>query len=680
MLQTLVLALIVANPAIADADEPATQYLQLCNQRVGVVPPARAGLHWGHEVQIGKERYRPVWDSAWAGSDARPVLVRTTDDPGDPGEQPLMPDDAPEPRDELIILTTDELAADSALLPRFMDLRMAEGWEVRLVTEQDWNVETGGEQDDRAERIRTWLKDNYEDDPGAYLLLIGNPDPWIGDVPMKNMHPFQPIWDWLSDDWQESFAEIPTDFYYADLTETWNCDGDEYWGEYDDDERCVDWGPELYVGRLPVYTGADGLDSILERWIENDLQSDKSYRRDFLLPAAFLGFDEGSGGDYSDHDDGACVMDAVYDALTPDFQAGTTRLYEGSGIITSLYTCEDTISRENVVDYWSDGRGVIFYAGHGWPQSVYRVYWDSDSDSNGYCSPSEEEWVPFIETGDEMELSGAPSGFTFHMSCQTGMPEDRENLGYALLRGGAVATMPASRSCWGTTVGYGEDWEPRPDVLSGTTMGYYYVLDIVNGKTLGEAAAWSKWAIDGDGWGSWNGIAWTTRYQFNLQGDPTRTLEQCIDDSDCDDGSPCNGTESCSDGFCIHVDPVDCSDLNSDCAVGRCDIATGDCYEEPKQEGASCDDGLWCTEGDACNGGVCAGQDMDCGDRVGHSWYCDEDYDQCIWEALEEEDEGCKGCASASSARYRRGLGLLGVAGMLLLSLATAVLRRERDV
>ena len=668
MIYASALALLVVGSTLTADAASATQYLHTCHQQVGEVPEAQPGLHWGREVRIGQERFRSVWDPAWAGPDARPMLVRSTGDPGDPGSMPLLPDDAPPPRDELIILTTDELAADSTLLPRFMDLRLAEGWDVRLVTEQDWNVQTGGDLDDRAERIRTWLKDNYEDDPGAYLLLVGNPDPWIGDVPMKNMHPFQPIWSWLSDDWQESFSEIPTDFYYTDLTGTW--------GEYDDDEDCVDWGPELYVGRLPVYSGAEEMDGILERWIDNDLQADKSYRRDLLFPAAFLGFDEGSGGEYNDHDDSACVMDALYDALPPDFQQGTTRLYEGSGIITSLYTCEDVISRENLVEYWAEGRGFVFYSGHGWPQAVYRVYWDSDEDGDDLCSSSEEEWITFIESGDELELYGAPSGFTFHMSCQTGMPEDRENLGFSLLQGGAVATLPASRSCWGTTVGYGEEWEPRPDVLSATTMGYYYVLDLVDGDTLGEATAWSKWALPGDGWGSWNGIAWTTRYEFNLQGDPTRTLEQCNSDEDCEDSSPCNGTESCSDGFCIHVDPVDCSHLDSDCAVGRCTIETGECYEAPKQEGASCDDGVWCTDSDVCTAGICAGQDKDCGDRVGHVWYCDEGASQCIWEALEEEPEGCAGCASAETARYQRGLGLLGLAGLLLASLATVVLRR----
>ncbi|MFH1463785.1 MAG: C25 family cysteine peptidase [Pseudomonadota bacterium] len=669
-LSVSLLALALAPAAIGAGSPAEVQHVSTCQGFFGDVRRGAPGLHWGPVVHMGDRALRSVWDPRWGGPGSRPLLVRGEQGPGIDEREPLLLDDAPPPRKELIILTTNSLAADSRVLPRFMDLRQAEGWEVVLATEADWNVSTGGALDDRPERIRTWLKGRYEDDPGAFLLLIGDPDPDVGDVPMKAMHPFHPIWSSLDADLQEEFEIVPTDWYYADLQEDWDCDGDGYFGEYDDDRRCVDWGPELFVGRLPIYGDVSQLDAMLQRLIDHDLEADKSYRLDLLLAAAFLGFDEGGDGGYSDHDDAACVMDALYEALPLEFLPGTTRLYEGEGIITSLYSCEGLLNRDRLIEEWKQGRGFIFLSGHGWPQEIYRVTWDGDDDGNGYASGWEEGWTPFIQSGDEMELFGTPAGFTFHMSCQTGKPEDRENLGFSFLKGGAVATMAATRSCWGTTVGYGEVWEPWPEVISATTLGYYYVLNLTAGWTLGESAAWPKYALPGDGWGYWNAIAWTTRFEFNVYGDPTRTMEQCVEDEDCDDGSPCDGTETCEVGFCIHHDPVDCSSLDTDCAVGRCEISSGECYSAPRAEGASCDDGSWCTELDACSEGVCLGQDRDCGDRPGHTWSCDEDADQCVWEALPEDEGGCGGCAS-------RATGGAALGGLALLGLP-ALIRRQR--
>jgi hypothetical protein len=48
----------------------------------------------------------------------------------------------------------------------------------------------------------------------------------------------------------------PTDFYYADLTGTWDNDGDGNWGEAPQDNSYgldeISWTPEVYVGRFPA--------------------------------------------------------------------------------------------------------------------------------------------------------------------------------------------------------------------------------------------------------------------------------------------------------------------------------------------------------------------------------------------------------------------------------------------
>jgi len=102
----------------------------------------------------------------------------------------------------------------------------------------------------------------------------------------------------------------------------------------------------------------------------------------------------------------------------------------------------------------------------------------------------------------------------------------------------------------------------------------------------------------------------------------------------CDDGDPCTAADSCEDGFCVGTPiqdngacddgdlctesddcqngvcsgkAVDCSDLNDGCNIGACNPATGFCQAVVMNEGGPCDDGDFCTTGDLCSNGVCAG-------------------------------------------------------------------------
>lgn len=53
---------------------------------------------------------------------------------------------------------------------------------------------------------------------------------------------------------------------------------------------------------------------------------------------------------------------------------------------------------------------------------------------------------------------------------------------------------------------------------------------------------------------------------------------------------------------------ADCTDQSDACNIGRCNPATG-CFQEPANENASCDDGIFCTINDACDNGTCVGVD-----------------------------------------------------------------------
>jgi len=583
---------------------------------------------------------------------------------------------------ELVILTTWDLAVRSEQLFRFTEFRAAEGWGVLLFTESDWNQPVDDGPDDRQARIRAFLAERYLDDPGAYLLLVGDPDPESGDVPMRNVHPLSDVVHYYDDWLAEEMDPMPTDFYYADLDGEWDCDGDGRYGEYPDDagSGCVDFGPELYVGRLPIYDGdVEALDELLARVLARDLETDKRYRADVLLPGALFGVDGApapTGGEYPEHDDGACILATIHRDLPDTFDA--TRLFEDEGLCTSPYPHEGPLTQSEVVDRWADGRGVVIWAGHGAPTGVYRTVWSDDTNGDGNADGDECAYPPFMESTDAADLTDVPGAFTFHISCDNGFPEVTDNIGAELLYGGAAATATASRPAFGVTVPFGETWEPRPDLGTSSTSAYYYALAIAEGQTAAEALAYTKYALPGDGWPDeypdvdFTGAAWSTRVQYNLYGDPTRSLELCEADDDCDDGSPCNGAETCDEGFCVHHDPVDCGHLDDVCTVGACNT-DGDCVSVPRLDGTGCDDGAWCTEADQCTEGVCTGQDRDCGERDGYDVWCDEDADSCVFDevppASDDDDiettgQGC-GCSSAAAAPASHLVAVL-IAGLLI--------------
>ena len=87
--------------------------------------------------------------------------------------------------------------------------------------------------------------------------------------------------------------------------------------------------------------------------------------------------------------------------------------------------------------------------------------------------------------------------------------------------------------------------------------------------------------------------------------------EPCTDDSECDDGSYCTGVEACVDGWC-RPGSLDCSAEADQCNDGGCDEDSDVCIPVPKSDGTACDDGLWCTENDGCQGGACTGDARDC--------------------------------------------------------------------
>lgn len=161
-------------------------------------------------------------------------------------------------------------------------------------------------------------------------------------------------------------------------------------------------------------------------------------------------------------------------------------------------------------------------------------------------------------------------------------------------------------------------------------------------KDLG-ATGWDKYY----GWGRVDALA---AVNYVKPSEP-----ECVSNADCGDGLYCNGAETCLAGFCQSGTPIDCSNLSDQCNTGVCDEIADICIAQPKPNGTSCDDGLYCNIGETCQAGKCAGgtaQNCDDGELCTND-SCDENSKSCLntWPACGISD-GCCGpeCSSINDA------------------------------
>jgi hypothetical protein len=104
------------------------------------------------------------------------------------------------------------------------------------------------------------------------------------------------------------------------------------------------------------------------------------------------------------------------------------------------------------------------------------------------------------------------------------------------------------------------------------------------------------------------------------------------DGTACDDGDACTRADRCQAGVCVGADPVVCAAQDRCHVAGVCDPATGRCSNPAAADGTACDDGAYCTVGDACRGGACGGQPRECDGATVQciESVCDEARDECV--------------------------------------------------
>ncbi len=361
--------------------------------------------------------------------------------------------DTPEDSCSYVIITKDSLftAFDSLVM-----WKNSIGFRTRLMSFDSIIATYQGA--DGADRMRNFLIDKYESWGIQYLLIGGNVDM----IPMKVCFP----------DAAHNY-DTPTDYYFAELTDDWDSDGDGFYGEYGEDS--IGFVPEIIVGRFP-YNDVNTLTSIVRKTIHFEIDTGDWKHRALLL-GAFSNFENEDYSGWPDCD-GAVLMEMMKDSLLAGWTY--TRMYEGEGLCPSIYTHENTLTQEHVVTEWSTGTYAITnWSGHGNLFGAYRKYWLYD---DGDSVPEYPEIVsePFIDMISIQNLSDTHPSIVFAASCSNAEGDD--NIARSLIGNGASGIVAATSYGWYTP---GWDDPSDGDIMSLDYYFYYYL--IAESERVGDA-------------------------------------------------------------------------------------------------------------------------------------------------------------------------------------------------
>lgn len=298
-----------------------------------------------------------------------------------------------------VIITTDAIKNGLQKLDRFIESKTVRGFTVKVITEETWGGGTGSS---AADNIRRWLQQNYKKENIGYVLLLGNPDPRVGDIPMKTAYAYF------------GNKDAPTDFYFGELTGNWDADGDGKVGEVDDVKASggIDRDADVAIGRIPVYGGNFGVvDHILQKTIdyENTLASNAQWRKNMLLIM---------DGYYGN--EGPQVGEKIRSSLSGG-EWNFYRIYKGN--IGS--PDQSSVSMSKVSQAWNNNPyGVVEWLTHG----------------------KEDAAMHIMDNNHAKQLNDKYPSVVFMGSCLNAKPEVSNNLAYTLLQNGAINTFGGTRT------------------------------------------------------------------------------------------------------------------------------------------------------------------------------------------------------------------------------------------
>lgn len=233
------------------------------------------GIKPRKQLKLASEVIKSLFSKRIYNKDISPYLLNVEEKRGNPFKVSALPDPSDPPVAEVIV-SPDEFAP---LWEEYALYRNSFG--IPTVVRTVSFIESNYSGADRAEKLRNFIKDAYENWGIVYLILGG-------DMPQVPARIVKETPSGISDPVSTHFPSV---FYFACLDGNWNADGDTIYGEPEDD---VDFLPEVLVGRVPVTDSATTANFI--RKVETYESDPGSGDFTYLTKALFQGADVDSQG------------------------------------------------------------------------------------------------------------------------------------------------------------------------------------------------------------------------------------------------------------------------------------------------------------------------------------------------------------------------------------------------
>jgi hypothetical protein len=211
----------------------------------------------------------PIAIKAFEPTRSASELTDWVDNPADLASYPLedVHGFMPQGYDYLILVAPRLAKADgSKYLKNFQDfLESQRGLTSKVFTIAHAESVSLGR--DRAEKVRNFVRREYENSNIRYLLLVGDSDSANQEIPVRKL--YSEVMGYLFGTWKMVREHINSDFYYGCLDGSFNEDGDNYWGEPTDgpNGEDVDFLCEVTVGRWSANNTED-----IRIWVEKTVQ------------------------------------------------------------------------------------------------------------------------------------------------------------------------------------------------------------------------------------------------------------------------------------------------------------------------------------------------------------------------------------------------------------------------
>ncbi|MFX1257150.1 MAG: C25 family cysteine peptidase [Promethearchaeota archaeon] len=277
------------------------------------------------------------------------------------------------------------------------------GWEEAVTPLMEWKNEKGVKTIilsnfseypgvDKAERIRNMIINYSKTENIQWVLLCGDAQDDL--IPIREV--YNPDVDEVQppeieyNNWNRTHK--PTDFYYSDLTGSWDDNENDRWGESalktgDKDE--ISWTPDVYVGRLPADNAIE-----LEEMINKTLKYETNPYVDDWMGRMLLG---GVVSTYSPPEDEARLTQYIWQHYTLT-EMNFTHLYDKTASFQidtpDPPNIQLPITTDNFDAEFDLGYSTVIFAGHGTPFAYEKsggtaFYNDTDArTSNNINKPS----------------------------------------------------------------------------------------------------------------------------------------------------------------------------------------------------------------------------------------------------------------------------------------------------